>query len=216
MNLRIAAIVPAAGHSRRMGQPKLLMKLGEQTVISLVIDTLRAAGIERVLVVIRPDDTALADEVARTSAELIQPQIPPSDMRQSVEVALQVLLQEGSPCDGWLLVPADHPALDAESVRQLVTGWEEHSTAITVPTWNGRRGHPTLFPMSLAQEVLQLPADTGLNQLLRRCPERVREVPAASSEVLRDLDTPADWEELLRRTDADRQDLPNSDVDTEL
>lgn len=199
MTPRIVAIVPAAGRSRRMGQPKLLLKLGEKTVIARVVETLREAGISKIVVVVRLDDTALAEEVERAGADLVQPETAPPDMRTSVEVAMATLQKQAEAWDGWMLIPADHPTLDSSVVRQLIADWAADFTRIAVPTWEGRRGHPTLFPWSTATEVSQLPAHVGLNSLLRQRPDRVLEMPSTSAEILVDLDTPEDWEQIVNR-----------------
>ena len=199
MTPRIVAIVPAAGQSRRMGQPKLLLRLGEQTVISRVVETLRKSGIEKIVIVVRPDDEPLAEEVRRIAADLIQPAVAPPEMRASVEVALESLMKESNAWDGWMLIPADHPTLDADSIVQLMAAWAENPSKIAVPTWKGRRGHPTLFPWSTAVEVSQVPLSSGLNSLLRSQPDRVREIPSSSAEVLIDLDTPDDWARISER-----------------
>jgi molybdenum cofactor cytidylyltransferase len=198
MTPRIVAIVPAAGHSRRMGQPKLLLKLGEKTVIARVVEALHSAGIEKVLVVARSDDPLLAEEVRQTTAELVVPEIDPPDMRASVELALRSLGQVAEEWDGWMLIPADHPTLETQVIEQLIAAWDSDRTRIAVPTWQGRRGHPTLFPWVTANEVSLLPPDSGLNVLLRSRPDRVLEVAARSDQVLIDLDTPDDWERIQK------------------
>ena len=50
----IAALVPAAGSSKRMGQPKLLLEFDGHTLIGRVVGALRAGGVERVVVVAPP------------------------------------------------------------------------------------------------------------------------------------------------------------------
>ena len=89
MTPRLVAIVPAAGQSRRMGQPKLLLDLAGRTVIARVIEALRDAGITRCLVVVRPGDTALIQEITTAGGEIVIPTTAPADMRQSVEWALR-------------------------------------------------------------------------------------------------------------------------------
>ena len=196
MTPRIVAIVPAAGHSRRMGQPKLLLKLGEKTVVARVVEALCTAGIGKVMVVVRPGDLPLAEEVRRTPAELVLPEIAPPDMRVSVEMALRSLGPAADAWDGWMLIPADHPTLEPQVIEELIAAWDSDRSRIAVPSWQGRRGHPTLFPWETAVEVSQLPVDKGLNSLLRSRPERVLEVAASNDGVLIDLDTPEDWERI--------------------
>ncbi len=200
MTPRLIAIVPAAGLSRRMGQPKLLLDLAGQTVIARVVQALRAAAIERCLVVVRPDDVELAREVVATGGEVVQPPTNPAEMRESVEYALREVTRQshstGRPCDGWVLIPADHPTLNSELVRDLIVVWSENPSRIAVPTCNGRRGHPTIFPWSLTEEVYQLPSDQGLNSLLRSNPDRVLEMTVTDARILEDLDTPEDWQRM--------------------
>ena len=69
----IYAVVPAAGRSRRMGQPKLLLGMGGQTVIEHVITALREGGVDRVLVVIGPTTVAeVGATVKHAGANLCQ------------------------------------------------------------------------------------------------------------------------------------------------
>ncbi len=248
----LVAIVPAAGLSRRMGQPKLLLDLAGRTVMARVIEALHDAGIARCLVVVRSDDQTLIQEVTAAGGEVVLPATDPPDMRQSVQWALRavggresgvgwsscpvevprsfcslsptigVTVGENSnvgervgvrgpsqaplwlptpdsrpptPCDGWVLIPADHPTLNATLVRELIAAWSASPSQIAVPVYEGQRGHPTIFPWSLAEEVFRLPPEQGLNSVLRSDPERVREVIVSDPRVLDDLDTP---EDLLR------------------
>ena len=194
---RFVAIIPAAGHSRRMGQPKLLLEFGGQSVLSRVVQTLLGAGLSRCIVVVRPGDLALAHAAELAGAEVVMPVVAPIDMRQSVECGLRQGLLTTPAYDGWVLVPADHPTLNPAVIRELITAWQASPTRIAVPVFEGRRGHPTIFPWGLVPEILALPPNCGLNQLLRSQPERVLEVSVSDRRVLDDLDTPEDWKRLL-------------------
>ncbi|MCA9108669.1 MAG: nucleotidyltransferase family protein [Planctomycetaceae bacterium] len=198
---RLFALIPAAGHSRRMGQPKLLLPFGDTTVIGRLIQVLRSADIETAFVLVRFEDESLADEVRRCGASVVQPSEAPPEMRVSVEVLLDAINQRHSPTDndGWLLIPGDHPLLTPQTLTQLVTSWQDEPTSITVPTHNGRRGHPTIFPWSLASHVTELPANVGVNQLLKDGTTEIREVPVNDPMIHLDLDTPEDYECALQR-----------------
>src|SRR5262245_49320721 len=104
---RIFAVIPAAGHSRRMGRPKLLLPLGGETVISLCLRTLRPPAIAGTLVVVRKDDEALSAAVSHEGAIVVQPEVDPPDMRTSVTHALREIQRRWAPLpdDGWLLSP---------------------------------------------------------------------------------------------------------------
>lgn len=195
----LLAIIPAAGKSRRMGQPKLLLDIAGQSVIARVLGTLKQAGVSRTLVVVRPGDEDLIREVRQAGGEVVIPPTDPEEMRQSVECALRYVRDAGPKSGayaGWMLVPADHPTLDPLVVQELISAWSHGSQQIAVPVFDGRRGHPTIFAWDLVEEVLSLPADQGLNQLLRSKPDCVLEVCIPDSRILDDLDTPEDLQRL--------------------
>lgn len=192
---RLFAVIPAAGRSRRMGRPKLLLPLGSGTIIGRLLETLTAAGIEA-FVLVRPDDEALRVETTKCGAVVVQPEPPPPEMRISVEHLLRAIDEERSPRldDGWLLIPADHPLLSPATLQKLSAVWQKSPARIVLPTCGGRRGHPALLPWSLASQVQDLPADVGINHLIRQHPELVTEVPVDDPTVVMDIDTPEDYE----------------------
>ena len=195
---RFFSVVPASGHSRRMGRPKLLLPWKGVTVIEHVVQTLLDAECSEVLVVIRSEDQLLQEAVRRTRATIVIPPVNPTDMRMSVQYGLQKLMQfcNPQPSDAWFLVPADHPTLEVEWVKTLQRVYRKHPLEIHVPVYEGRRGHPVLFPWSLAQEVTALPEDKGINALLHAHPSIVREQSFHFREILDDLDTPDDYRRL--------------------
>jgi molybdenum cofactor cytidylyltransferase len=195
-NRRLFAVIPAGGLSRRMGRPKLLLPLGGKTVIRRVLETLNAAGVSVVYVLIREDDEPLRAEVSQTDATIVTTPSPTPDMRRSVELLLKSIEEDHQPGprDGWLLCPADHPVLDADVVKQLVRAWRDSGRGIVVPVHNGRRGHPTILNWRYAELVGEIPPDRGINWLLASNPGDIHEEPVESSGILTDLDTPADYD----------------------
>ncbi len=203
----VFAVVPAAGLSRRMGKPKLTMTLAGRPVIEHLLAALDQPVVDAVVIVFRRSDEELAATIREAPplrhAELliVQPETDPPDMRTSVELALAAIRERFSPGDdsAWLLIPADHPVLDGDVVRDIVAAKSQTTANILVPTHNGERGHPTLFLWPLADRVSQIPADRGLNWLVRHELISVEEVSVASDSVLLDLDTPDDFRKLEQR-----------------
>jgi molybdenum cofactor cytidylyltransferase len=198
-SVRLFAVVPAAGQSRRMGRPKLLLPLGTSTVIAQMLSVLKRSEIAATIVVVRPDDEPLRSAVAACGATPLQPNVPPPEMRQSVEHALRHLETRFHPRadDGWLLAPADHPLLDPEVITRMITEWRRFPRKIVVPVYQGRRGHPTLFPYCMATDVFNLPADEGLNSLLKVHATEIVQIDTDSPAVVADLDTPDDYARLV-------------------
>jgi len=200
--LKSLAVLPAAGRSRRMGRPKLLLPWQGRTVIEHVLDTWLSAGVRRLVVVVHPQDTQLAEVVRGTPAMVEVARTPPADMKASVRLALERLEHAFHPRedDPWLLAPADMPQLEAASITALLASYRPGEDAIVVPRHARRRGHPVLFPWPLAGEVSRLADDEGVNALLQR--HRVREIEDPSRGVLSDLDTPEDYRRIQAPRDA--------------
>lgn len=214
-------VIPAAGHSRRMGRAKLLLPLGEQTVIARVLGALGASEFgrgefERPVVVVRPDDEPLRRAVEEAGGTALQPPAPPPQMRDSVEFALRWLEREYRPADDetWVLLPADHPLLSRPLIERLLDRWNRGDGEILIPTCEGRRGHPVFFRWRLAREVFELPAELGLNELTRRHANQIVEWDSGDRSVLTDLDTPADYQALQPQSGEDAGGLNSQLVPT--
>lgn len=197
---RLFAVIPAAGLSRRMGQPKLLLPYCGTTIIGQLLQTLSVPEVTAVCVVTRPDDVPLRQAAAAHSAWVVSPESDPPDMRTSVEFALDRIAATYQPTDddGWLLIPADHLLLSRATFVELLAAWDAGRPTLMVPTHAGRRGHPTFFRWSTVAAIREIPRDRGLNWLLERFAADVREIPSADPSVTQDLDTPDDYQRLLQ------------------
>ncbi|MDB4614480.1 nucleotidyltransferase family protein [bacterium] len=197
---RMIAVIPAAGLSRRMGQPKLLMPIGSSSVIERLLNVLLQAKVESVIVVCRADDLALQRAATACGAIVVTAAVDPPDMRTSVQHGLDYAAEHFPMADddGWLLIPADHPVLTGPTVSLLIEIFSSQNPDVLVPTHNEGRGHPTIFSWRLAKQVRQLPADKGLNVLARDEANRIVEFEVDDPTVLLDLDTPEDYDRILK------------------
>ncbi|QDU38716.1 molybdopterin-guanine dinucleotide biosynthesis protein MobA [Maioricimonas rarisocia] len=196
----ICALIPAAGRSRRMGRPKLLLPLGDRRVIDWLLDALRTADLYDVFLLARMDDADLVEAVLDRVTMTVQPAADPPDMRTSVKYLLDEARDKlwPRPDDGWMLVPADHPVLKPELLATLCKAWQTCEADVLVPEYEGRRGHPTIFRWSLAERVAAIPPDQGLNWLLRQPDVNVQTMPTNDPLVLQDMDTPNDYDTVRR------------------
>ena len=192
---RLFGLIPAAGHSRRMGSPKLLLPWSGTTIIEHLVRTLTRPEIAAVFVIVRPDDLELQAAVRRTLAIAVVPDHEPPDMRDSVELGLRTIRERFQPRDddGWLLIPADHPLIEREVLDGLLTCWADADCQILVPKFGERRGHPALLRWTCAALVEQLPREAGINALWKSSPGLITEWPTDRESVLADLDTPEDY-----------------------
>ena len=198
---RFFAIIPAAGNSTRMGAPKLLLPMGGGTIIERTLVAWKASKVDRIVVVVRPEDQELADLCRSRGADVVVPPVAPPKMKDSVQFGLKYIEKNFAPAadDAWLLAPADMPNLSSRVTNALISAHVSDRPAILVPTLGGKRGHPVLFPWTLAGDVFSLSATEGLNILRQRHESReVRcdSVEPAGASAFSDIDTPADYERL--------------------
>jgi molybdenum cofactor cytidylyltransferase len=203
----IAALVPAAGSSSRLGQPKLLLKFDEQTLIGALVRSLRKGGAGRIVVVAPPADTAegppIASEARLAGADVVVPLTRPAQMRDSIELGLARLALGDVP-RSVLLTPGDCPGIEAGLVEQLVKRGAAVPDRILIPTHNGRRGHPIVLPWTIAATIHSLPLGVGVNALVAQHAGSVVEIEVANAELVADLDTPADLKRWEQRRNPDR------------
>jgi len=196
---RTFGLIPAAGKSRRMGRPKLSLPLGGKTVLESVVSAVTQGGVEKVIVVIAPGDSELRALAEQAGAAVVELPADTAEMRDTIEHGLNWLEKHCQPSadDGWLLLPADHPCIDQQVVRQLLAAKAAHlERSIVVPTFNSHRGHPTWIAWRHVTGIRSLQHGLGLNVYLRQHAEETLEVAVSTPSVLWDLDTPEDYHEL--------------------
>src|SRR5262245_54816309 len=116
------AIIPAAGHSARMGRPKLLLPVAGRTLLERVIDSLRNGGIDQVVVVVAPHVQNLIPIATAAEADVCALATPTPDMRSTVEHGVRWAEEKYAPRpdDAWLLAPADHPVISSDVIREML------------------------------------------------------------------------------------------------
>jgi molybdenum cofactor cytidylyltransferase len=192
------ALLPAGGHSTRMGRPKLALPLGRRTILEHAVAALREGGVGHVLVVIGPHVPELAPLATAAGADVLRLTEETADMRATVERGLHHLEERFRPPPeaAWLLCPADHPALEPAVVRRLLEAYRAGGPTIVVPTFGGRRGHPVLVAWRHLTGMRALAPGLGLNAYLRQPRRETLELPVDSASVLCDLDTPEEYDRL--------------------
>lgn len=196
------AVVPACGHSTRMGRPKLALPWGDRTVIEHVVATLRVGGVDHVLVVIGPHVPELIPLASAAGAAVLALTEPTPDMRTTVERGLAHLadVHHPQPEDCWLLAPGDHPGFTAATVRRLLDAAIRSPASILVPVWQGKRGHPTVLRWMHTAGIRELLPNEGINSYLRRHADQSDLLDVTDAGICANLDTPADYDRLMRES----------------
>jgi molybdenum cofactor cytidylyltransferase len=187
----IAAIILAAGRSERMGAFKPLLPFGSQTVIDSCIKLLRDGGVETVVVVLGQDRRAeeLEQHLKHSRVSFAVNPDAASEMGASIACGVREL-PEGA--KAVVITPADHPAVPAEVIEQLIREWHQGSRLV-MPIWKGRGGHPVLVDLSFRRELLSLDPDRGLKAFFDVHRDDLRRLDVNSNYIARDMDTWDDY-----------------------
>ncbi len=194
----ISAIVLAAGLSARMGRPKLLLPYGEHTVVEQVVSVLLASPADEVLVVTGHARQAVERALAGWPAlAVFNPDYAAGEMLSSVQVGLKAAAPASRAA---LLAVGDMPAIEAGVVAQLVAAYIGSSSDdyVYIPSYQMRAGHPVLVPRSYWPAILALPRGASLRSVWQAEGSRIHWVTVDTPSVLRDMDTPEDYERELR------------------
>ncbi len=191
----LAAIVLAAGYSRRMVAFKPLLPFGPDTVIERVLAAVREAGIPTLRVVVGWGADRLVPLLEQHRVAWVQTPAVETGMYGSIQAGVRSLPGDVA---AFFLLPGDMPLVRAETLRLLADQWQAKPGCILYPCHQGRRGHPPLIPVDLIPEILAQRPANGLRGLLARHAERSREVECQDPGVLRDLDTPRQYRATLR------------------
>jgi molybdenum cofactor cytidylyltransferase len=187
----IAAILLAAGRSRRMGAFKPLLPFGDRTVIECCIDNLRAADVKDIIVVAghRADD--LRAQLKDLDVSIVINPDPDSEMGASIACGVEHL---SGNTRAAIVALVDHPAIPPSVIKILIGEWRRGATLVQ-PEHNGRGGHPVLIDLAYRDELLALDPQSGLRALFAAQRDEVRRVTVESPYVARDMDT---WEDYRR------------------
>ncbi len=193
--MKIAAMILAAGESKRMGEPKLLLPFGKKTIIETVIDSVIKSGVDEILVVLG------------SSAEKIEKKIKDFPLRKtvnpdykqgmlsSVQWGFKVLSDE---IQGVLVCLGDQPSISAVVIDKVIDAYKQTGKGIVVPTYKRRRGHPVLIGIKYLEEIKNLSPDVGLRGVVYNHPEDTHEVEVDTVSILRDIDNPDDYNKELK------------------
>ncbi|MEQ8967258.1 MAG: molybdopterin-binding/glycosyltransferase family 2 protein [Azospirillaceae bacterium] len=185
----VAAIVLAAGQSRRMGaRNKLLEDLDGRPLVVRTVDAALASGVQTVIVVTGHEPervrTALGDRGVRFVHN------PAYDQGLSTSLKAGVEAVPGD-IDAALVCLADMPGIDAATIDALIAAYNPvEGRAIVVPTHRGKRGNPVLWDRRFFAEMGELAGDVGARHLIGAHDDVVAEVEMDSDAVLLDIDTP--------------------------
>ncbi len=191
----VAALILAAGESRRMGSPKPLLPFGETTFLGHLLEQFLTSRANPVVVVLgHQADTVLAQVPLGEARAVVNP-----DYRQGMLSSIRAGLRElqSKSVSGALICPVDHPQVSAALVDLLIDRFEETEAPIVIPVHHGRRGHPVFFSQTLFAEIEDAPDKVGARQVVWNHATEVLEIPTEDRGIIEDIDTPEQYKDLM-------------------
>jgi molybdenum cofactor cytidylyltransferase len=188
----IAGVVLAAGLSRRMGQAKLLMKVGGRAILRYVVESVLAGGVDLVWVVTGPDVEPIEAALAGIEVQIAVNPAPEEGQAGSVRTGIAAL---PSSVDAVLIALGDQPLLAPSIIPALLAARRTSPKLIVAPRYRDGHGNPVVFKREIFPELLRLTGDQGARPIIQKEPARVEWVDL-DLPMPPDVDTPDDYEKI--------------------
>ena len=175
-----------------MGQPKALLPIQNQPAILRCLGTL-IGSVWEIIVILGTGSEEAASLLKNMPINVMINTLPESDMAKSVRLGFQAMKRQST---GALVCLVDHPLVQPETHKHIVAAAMGAPDRIIIPTFQGRHGHPTLFPRALLAEIYQ---GFNLREIIGRHPDKVTLLPVDDEGVVLEMDTPEDYRKICRR-----------------
>jgi molybdenum cofactor cytidylyltransferase len=186
---RVAALVLAAGQSRRMGrQNKLLAEIDGRAMVTHVVDAMLASRAAPVIVVTGHEADEVRAALGERPVQIVANPHYAEGLSTSLKAGLAALPDDA---EGVLVGLADMPRIKPAQIDRLIAAFNPlEGRAIVVPTVRGKRGNPVLFATRFLPEMLQIGGDVGARHLIGGHEDEVVEIEMEDDAALLDIDTP--------------------------
>lgn len=193
--MSIAAIIVAAGESRRLGQPKQLLLIDEEPLLQRAIRSAREAGASSVFVVLGAHRELIEKSIDFGAAKIVVNNEWQEGIASSVRAGVHAVQSEAPTAEGMLVMSCDQPRVTADHLHRLIMmSYAQSAPTAIASTYEGTRGIPAIFPRQAMRDLLALRGDKGARALLMAPPWPVISIPLPGGEV--DIDLPEDLAQL--------------------
>jgi molybdenum cofactor cytidylyltransferase len=194
----VAAVVLAAGMSRRMGTPKQLLRIGGETILERTLKNVRASQSAEIVLVVGHAAESVEKEISTEQIRVVHNPDYQQGMGTSLRAGLAAVSADASAA---IIVLADQPFVRSETLNKLIACHRESRPQtvipqIIIPLYKGFRGNPVLLDRSVFAEVQSLSGDVGCRAIFGDHTEGILKLPVDDPGILQDIDSRNDLEAL--------------------
>ena len=189
-------LILAAGESKRMGFPKMLLTFNGRTMIENVIGNVIRSDVDNTMVVLGADRDTLIELVEKSPVKYCYNDNYKEGMLSSVKCGFRNL---PSDFEAVLVFQGDQPLIFPKAVNTVIEAYRHSGKGIVIPVYKNKRGHPLLIDRKYRNEIEKLDAHEGLRSLAYQFSDDVLEVETDDSGILRDFDTYDDYKKEINQ-----------------
>jgi molybdenum cofactor cytidylyltransferase len=186
----IWAIILAAGESKRMKVPKMLLPFHGKTMIEKVVENVAGSEVFRTLVVVGAFRDEILGAISHTGVSSCYNENYRNGMLSSVKCGFRNL---PALYDAVVVFPGDQPFIEPDVINSLIEAYRKTGKGIIIPVYRKKRGHPVLISSKYRDAIGSLDENEGLRSLSLMFKEDVSEVKTSSPGILKDFDTKEDY-----------------------
>ena len=186
-----------------MGRSKALLPCGPgpaDTFFRRIIHSMRAGGVEEVVVIGRPNDTTLIEAVEQPDVPARFVANPDHDRGQLTSIVAGVNAVDHPGIGGVLIMPVDMPLVQPSTFAEVLHRFSLRPSSIVRATCGGRHGHPVIFDRGSFDALRHADVTVGAKAVLTEHRNRILDVEVNDAGVLRDIDSREDYSAVFDRT----------------
>ena len=196
MNVSVPIILLAAGESKRMGTPKQLLTYNGSSLVRHAATEAVKSNCDPVIVVLGAKRDRISVEINDLKVHITSNLDWQKGMGASIATGINTLLTINTDFDAVIVALGDQPFVTSRVYNLLIERYYQNEVKAVASSYSNTIGVPALFASSILSELLDLNRQGGAKQVLKRYSDRSLNLNLPEAAI--DIDTPADYQKLLK------------------